>query len=165
MTLLALLIPLSAWSKEVHLFSIQRSKNDNEVQYRLHVDDHCHIVSNKPVNAVWKLLEESPEKTESLSELEHMAYGVVHQKVDENWVSFRLRPLEQRSLKATAIYDPQTNTCSPIVQTEINAQLATLERIYVQAEEGLLGPKVVYIDLFGKSLEANPQQVHERIQP
>ena len=172
MTLLTLLmLPLPAWSLEVLLFSIQRSKNANEVQYRLHVDDQCQIVTDKPVDAVWKLLAEHPEKTEPLTDLEHMVYGATYQKVTENWVSFSLRSLEQfrpldlRRVNATALYDPHTATCVPIVQTEIQAQWAALERIYVQAEERRVRPKVLYIDVFGKSLEARPQAVKERIRP
>jgi len=166
-----LLLPLPAWSTDIPLFSIQRSKNANEVQYRLRVDDHCHIVSDTPVDVSWKLLAENPEKTEPLTALEHIAYGAAHQHVADNWVSFRLRsleqyrPLDQRSVKATAIYDPHTAACAPIVQTEINTQWAALERIYVQAEERRMRPKVLYIDIVGKSLEASPKAVTERIQP
>jgi uncharacterized protein DUF4833 len=165
------LLPLPAWGADLPLFAIQRNKNANEVQYRLHVDDHCQIVADKPVDAVWKLLAESPEKTEPLTDLEQMVYGVTHQKVIENWVSFNLRSLEQFSLldhrrvKATAIADPHTATCTPIVQTEIQAQWAALERIYVQAEERRVRPKILYIDVFGKSLDAPPKAVKERIRP
>jgi hypothetical protein len=163
-TLLALLLlPLPAWSIEVPLFAIQRSKNANEVQYRLTVDAHCHLAADKPVGAIWKLLQESPEKTKPLTEFDRVAYGAVQQKVDGNWVSFTLRPLEQRHVKATAIYDPDTATCTPIVQTEINAQWAALERIYVQTEERRLLPKVLYIDLFGTRLAPSPAPVQERI--
>jgi hypothetical protein len=166
MTLLTLLmLPLPVWSKDVPLFSIQRSKNDNEVQYLLRVNDHCQIVSEKPVAAYWKLLEESPEKTEPLTAIEHIAYGAVDQHVDENWVSFKLRPVAQKSIKATASYDPSSGTCSPTVHTEINAQWASLNRIYVQAEERLLRPRVIHVDIFGKSLEANPKEVSERLHP
>ena len=95
MTLLTLLLlPLSGWSKDVNLFVIQRSKNTNEVQYQLHVNDRCQIVSDKPVGAFWHLREVSPEKTEPLTDLEHMAYGVANQKVAENRVSFDLGVLE-----------------------------------------------------------------------
>src|SRR4029453_14096963 len=74
MTLLTLLLlPLSGWSKDLNLFGIQRSKNTNEVQYQLHVNDDCQIVSDKPVGAFWHLREVSSEKTEPLSDLEHMA--------------------------------------------------------------------------------------------
>jgi hypothetical protein len=69
------------------------------------------------------------------------------------------------SVKATAVADPHTATCTPIVQTTIQGQVATLERIYVQAEEGLVKPKVLYIDLVGKSGEAHATPVTERITP
>jgi len=172
MTLLTLLLlPLPGWSRDLNLFVIQRSKNTNEVQYQLHVNDHCQIVSDKPVGAFWHLRAVSPEQTEPLSDLEHMAYGVTNQKVAENRVSFDLgvlehfRALEQRSITATVRYDPSTATCIPSVQTAINGQVAALERIYVQAEERLVRPKVKYIDVYGKSLASRPTPVKERIDP
>jgi hypothetical protein len=62
MTLLTLLIlPLPGWSTNLTLFLIQRSKNTNEVQYQLHVNDRCQIDSDKPVSAFWKLREVSPD--------------------------------------------------------------------------------------------------------
>src|SRR5437016_4373912 len=70
MTLLTLLLlPLPGWSKDLNLFVIQRSKNTNEVQYQLHVNDRCQIVSDKPVGAFWHLREVSSEKTEPLTDL------------------------------------------------------------------------------------------------
>jgi Domain of unknown function (DUF4833) len=166
MTLLTLLLlPLLGWSKDLNLFFIQRSKNTNEVQYQLRVDDHCHISSTHPVSAFWQLREESPEKTKSLTELDQLAYGVVRQRVDENGVVFRLRALEQKPIKATATYDPHTGTCSPSAHVEINDQWVALERIYVQTEERRFRPKVTYIDLFGTSLVDSPIQVSERITP
>ena len=172
MTLLALLLlPLSGWSKDLNLFVIQRSKNTNEVQYQLHVNDHCQIVSDHPVDAFWNLREVSPESTAPLSDLEHMAYGVANQKVAENRVSFDLgvlehfRALEQRSITATVRYDPHSATCTPSVQTTIHGQVAALERIYVEADERLVRPKVRYIDVVGKSVASSPTQVTERIVP
>jgi hypothetical protein len=172
MTLLTLLLlPLPGWSKDLNLFVIQRSKNTNEVQYQLHVNEHCQIVSDHPVDVFWQLREVSPEKTEPLSALEHMAYGVTNQQVAENRVSFDLgvlehfRALEQRRITATVRYDPSTATCTPSVQTAINGQVAALERIYVQAEERLVRPQVRYIDVYGTSLAARPTPVKERIDP
>ena len=172
LTLLTLLLlPLPGWSTDLHLFVIQRSKNTNEVQYQLHVNDRCHIVSDHPVDAVWRLREVSPEHTEALSDLEHMVYGVTHQQVTEQGVSFDLgvlehfRPLDQRRITATVHYDPETATCTPRVQTTINGQVAALERIYVQADERLGRPKVRHIDIVGHSLASSPTQVVERIEP
>ena len=163
--LLCLLFPFPVWSTDIPLFIIQRSKNTNEVQYQLRVDDRCHIASEQPVSAFWKLLEAHPEKTASLSVFDQLAYGVVQQTVADNWVSFSLKALEQKRLKAHASATPQAGTCAAIVHTDINGHVATLERIYVQTEEGFLKPKVVYIDLFGKSTEATPTPVQERITP
>jgi hypothetical protein len=75
------------------------------------------------------------------------------------------RSLEQRSITATVSYDPYSATCTPNVQTTINGQVAALERIYVQAEERLVRPKVRYIDVFGTSLASRPTPVKERIAP
>jgi len=169
--LILLLLSLPGWSTELTLFVIQRSKNTNEVQYQLHVNDRCHIASDTPVSAVWRLWEVSPETTAPLTDVEQMAYGVTNQQVTENGVSFDLgvldhfRPLEQRRIHATVRYDPQTATCTPIVQTTIQGQVAALERVYVQADERLIRPKVLYIDVVGRSLTVSPTHVTERIKP
>ena len=171
MLLILLLFPLSGWSTDLNLFVIQRSKNTNEVQYQLHVNDRCQIVSDQPVDAFWKLREVNPERTEPLSALEHMAYGVTHQQVTAHGVSFDLgvldhfRALEQRRITATVRYDPHSAMCTPSVQTTINGQVAALERIYVQADERPVRPKVRYIDVVGKSLTSSSAPVKERIEP
>jgi Domain of unknown function (DUF4833) len=92
--LILLLLSLPGWSTELTLFVIQRSKNTNEVQYQLHVNDRCHIASDTPVSAVWRLWEVSPETTAPLTDLEQMAYGVTNQQVTENGVSFDLGVLD-----------------------------------------------------------------------
>ena len=171
LTLLTLLLPLPGWSTDLPLFVIQRNKNTNEVQYQLHVNDRCHLVSDHPVDAVWHLREVSPETTAPLSDLEHMVYGATNQQVTAHGVSFDLgvleyyRPLDLRRITATVYYDPATATCTPRVQTTINGQVAALERIYVQADERLVRPKVRHIDVVGTSLESRPTLVVERIAP
>jgi Domain of unknown function (DUF4833) len=166
LTLLLLLgLPLPGWSTEIPLFVIQRSKNTNEVQYQLRVDDQCRLLSHSPVSAFWKLREERPEKTKPLTALDQLAYGVVRQYIDENWVVFRLRALEEKPIKATATVQPDTGICVPIVHVDIADHGATLERIYVQTEEGRVRPKVTYIDIVGTRLEGSPIPVRERITP
>jgi hypothetical protein len=163
--LILLMLSLPGWSKDVPLFVIQRSKNANEVQYYLRVGDHCRIISNNPVRAVWKLREESREATEPLSAVEQLAYGVKRQHVRENGVEFRLRALEEKPLTATATYYPGTGTCVPSVQVEIQDQWVALTRISVQTDEGGFRPKVRYIDLVGRRVAGSPSQVTERITP
>lgn len=160
-----LLLPLQGWSKEVPLFIIQRSKNANEVQYHLRVDDHCRIRSHHPVSAVWKLREDGAETTASLNALEQLAYGVARQRVEANEVEFRLRALDEKLLKATVTAHPETGTCVPSIQVEIDDHWAALERVYVQTEEQHTRPKVTYIELVGTRLEGRPLPVMERITP
>jgi len=170
-TLILLFLAGLGWSKDILLFAIQRNKNANEVQYHLRADAHCHLAADTPVLTIWKLLADHPEKTEPLTDIEQMAYGAVKQQVAENWVSFDLgfldhfRALEERSVHATARYDAETATCLPIVHTTINGQVAALERMYVHAEEGMIKPKVLYIDLYGISVDTPHRPVHERITP
>jgi len=162
---LLLLLPLPGWSKDVPLFVIQRSKNANEVQYQLRVNDRCQIVSHHPVSAFWHLRAEQPATTEPLNALDQLAYGVVRQHVAENWVVFRLRALEAKPIKATATYHPDTGTCVPNVHVAINDQVAALERVYVQTDEGRVRPTVTYIDVVGITVEGPPLPVTERITP
>ena len=164
--LLALFImPLHSWGKALEMFFIQRSKNKNEVHYLLNVDENCQIVDNESVTGMWKMLEEGPNATKPLSAFDRMAYSAENKEVVGNWVQFNLKALEERLIKATTIYDPKTNKCSPMVQVKINGKWAILDHIYVSSEEGFLMPQVMYIDIFGKSLEATPQKVAERIKP
>jgi Domain of unknown function (DUF4833) len=163
--LILLLLPLPGWSKDLPLFVIQRSTNANEVQYHLRVDDRCHILGDEPVSAIWHRRAERPETTKPLSAIDKLAYGVVQQNVEDNGVEFRLRALEDKSLKATATAQPGTGTCVARVQVEIHAQWAALERVYVQTEEGGVRPKVQYVELFGTRMEGSPVQVTERITP
>jgi hypothetical protein len=160
-----LLLPWPAWSTDLPLFIIQRSKNANEVHYYLQVDDRCRIASDTPVSAVWKLLAVRPDKTASLSVFDQLAYGVAQQRVTHNEVSFSLKALEQKRLTARVMGPPQSGTCVAQAQTDIAGQRAVLERIYVQTEEGWLKPKVLYVDVFGTSVDARATPVQERLTP
>ena len=160
-----LFFPLPAWSTDLLLFVIQRSKNANEVHYSLRVDDHCTLASDTPVHARWQLLEESPEKTKPLSVFDQLAYGIAQQTVTEKGVSFSLKALATKRMNASATPTARPGTCAPRVLTDIQGQEALLERVYVQTEEGFPKPKVVYIDIFGKSVDASHTPVTERLTP
>jgi hypothetical protein len=160
-----LLLPWPVWSADLPLFVIQRSKNANEVHYSLRVDDRCRLAADTPVRAVWKLLAVSPDKTASLSVFDQLAYGVTQQHVADHAVSFSLKALEQKRITARVTVPPQSGPCAAQAQTDIQGQRAVLERIYVQTEEGWLKPKVLYVDVFGTSVEARAIPVQERLTP
>jgi Domain of unknown function (DUF4833) len=163
--LILFIVPFHSFGKELDIFIIRRSKNKNEVHYQMHVDNNCQVVDNEPVAGIWKLLEEGPNKTKSLSMLDHLAYGAENQEIFGNWVYFNLKALGSKLIRSTAIFDSEGNMCWPIVQVKINGEWALLDYIFVSSKEGLLMPKVMYIDIFGKSLDSIPKQVTERIEP
>jgi len=136
--LLTLLVfPLPAWSTDLLLFVIQRSKNANEVQYYLRADAHCTLASATPVHAMWNLLETNPAKTKPLSVFDQLAYGIAQQTVTEPWVAFSLKALETKRMKARATPTGPPGTCTPLVLTDIQGQEAFLERVYVQTPCGV----------------------------
>lgn len=157
--------PLHSWGKELDLFFIQRSKNKNEVHYLLKVDENCKIVADEPVSGIWKMLEDGPNETKALSMFDRMAYSAENQEVVDNWVHFNLKALETRPIRASTIYDAKTNKCSPIAQVKINEKWALLDHIFVSSKEGFPMPKVIYVDIFGKSLDSIPKKVAERVKP
>jgi hypothetical protein len=163
--LIICIIPLHSYGKEYDIFSIKRSKNKNEVHYWISVDSNCQLIDNEPVTGIWKILEEEPHKAESLSAFDRLAYGADNQEIIGNWVYFNLKALENRLIRATTIFDYEGNLCWPIAQVKVNGEWALLDYIFVSSKEGFLMPKVVYIDIFGKSLDSTPKQVTERIEP
>lgn len=158
-------IPLQSWSKELDLFFIQRSKNKNEVHYRLDVGENCRIASKEPVTGFWKMLEKGPNAIKTLSGFDLLAYKAENQKVNNNWVHFNIKGLKNRLIKATTIYDQKSNKCSPMVQVRINEEWALLNRIYISSKEDSLIPRIMYIDIVGKSLGSISKQVAERVEP
>ncbi|MGE3538796.1 MAG: DUF4833 domain-containing protein [Candidatus Tectimicrobiota bacterium] len=160
-----LLLPWPAWSMDVPLFVIQRSKNTNEVHYSLQVDERCRPASAQPVKAWWKLLEEGPEKTAALSIFDRRAYGIEGQRVRAGEVTFHLKALEQKRIVARTQLTPPRGPCTATAHAEIQGQWAVLERIYVQTKEGGLLPTVLYVDVFGKSGEARATPLQERLTP
>ena len=73
---------------------------------------------------LWKLLEASPEKTKPLSVFDQLAYGIAQQTVTEHGVSFSLKALETKRMKARATPTAPPGTCAPMVLTDIQGQEA-----------------------------------------
>ena len=143
-----LLLPWPVWSTDLPLFSIQRSKNANEVQYSLQVDDRCRLASATPVRAVWKLLAVSPNKTASLSVSLSWPMGSRSGTWRIMWCRLSEGPgTEAHRRQVTG--PPQSGTSAAQAQTDIQGQRALLERLYVRTEEGWLKPEVLYVDVFG----------------
>jgi len=141
------------------LFVIERSKNANVVHYEASLAADGELDPAEPVTAYWVLLAEDGRR-KKLNWLEKKkAYGI------------RVKPAAERNsytlTLASASWLPLLirktgNTVR--AEVAIGGRPAVLEKMFIQAKEKLLGPKVEYIELFGKDLETGGA-LHEKILP
>ena len=144
--------------KANHLFFIERSKNKNLVQYDIRLTENSTLPDLRPVNVYW-ILENG--RHEELNPIEReYAYGIVRQeKLDENKFKVILA-----GLKALEIIVERLND-SFKAMVSINGRESILEKIYIKSEEKSTGlPRVLYIDLFGRTKETG-LPIKERIAP
>jgi hypothetical protein len=100
-------------------------------------------------------------KREELNRVERMyAYGIVHQeKLDQNRVKVILAGLQGVEIIVERMND------SFKAMVSINGRKSVLEKVYIKSEEKRTGlPRVLYIDLFGKTKESG-LPIKERIVP
>jgi hypothetical protein len=151
---LALVAPADAQTRG--LFRIERSTNRNVVEYDLRLSREGVPDSKDPVSVYWIMLEEGGRR-EGLTFFERQfAYGVDvtpgHDGLILHLAALRDRPIvvRRRAERWEA-------------QTMIAGRLATLRRIWVQAEGGVLGPTVKFVDVTGVDVESGRVRT-ERIQ-
>jgi len=133
-------------SKRAFLFKIERSKNKNIVRYDACLLQNNNISDPDPVHAYWVL---ANGQKEELSIVESkQAYGIqFKEKLGENKFRIYLAAVKDREI----IIQRMRGGYKALVQ--IKGELSILERVYVEAEEKVLGfPKVHHIDLFGRTL-------------
>jgi hypothetical protein len=148
----------SAEEKVSRLFFIERSKNKNLVQYDIRLAEKSSLSDIRPVNAYW-ILENG--RREELNPIEkEYAYGIVCQeKLDENKFKVILA-----GFKGVEIIVERMND-SFRAMVSINGQESILEKIYVKSEERRTRlPKILYIELFGRTKEKG-LPIRERIAP
>ena len=144
--------------KASHLFFIERSKNKNLVQYDIRLTKNSTLPDSRPVNVYW-ILENG--RHEELNPIEReYAYGIVHQeKLDGNKFKLILAGLKGLEIIVERMND------SFKAMISINGRESILEKIYIKSEEKRTGlPKVLYIDLFGRTKETG-LPIKERIAP
>jgi len=142
--------------KGEHLFSIERSKNRNFVQYDLRLTGNRDVSNSNSVAAYWILQD---GRREELNPVEKKyAYGIASQEqISKDKFKVRLAALKDREIIVEKIKGSYRAVVS------INGKESILEKVYVEAEERLTGlPEVVYVDLFGRTIRAN-LPVRERI--
>ena len=152
---LFIFLSLSAKAETLALFHFERSKNINQVHYELRINPDCSPLAKDPVHGYWKDLVEGPNVTSEIGVFESMAYGISDQKVEGEWVHFKMKALETKKFKAH-IY--KNGKCIAEAWTDIAGKPSILKKAYIFAVEGLVKPTVKYIDLFGVGADGKPTQ-------
>jgi len=139
-----------------HLFFIERSKNKNLVQYDIRLAEDRDLPGPSPIRVYWILENGGREELNTIDR--EYAYGIARQeKLDKNKFKVILAGLKSLEIIVERMND------SFKAMVSIDGRESILERIYIKSEEKLIGPpKILYIDLFGRTKEMG-LPVKERI--
>ena len=145
-------------SENDHLFFIERSKNKNLVQYDVRLTENDNILDSDPVLVYW-VLENGTQRDLNLIQ-RRFAYGIdSYEKLGKN--KFRVFFV---ALKDREVIVEKTESSFRAI-TAINGKPSVLERVYVESRERWAGlPRVLYVDLFGRTKETG-LRINERIVP
>jgi len=141
----------------VPLLVIERSTNANVVHYAAGLTGEGALDPAEPVLVYWVLLAEDGRR-KKLNWLEKKkAYGVKLKPAGDGYTM---------TLAAAPWMPLAVRRAGGMVRLEapINGRPAVMEKMFIQSRSGLLGPKVEYIDLYGKDL-ATGEPCRERILP
>jgi hypothetical protein len=154
-----LAVPAAAQIKASPLFIIERSKNANVVHYDARLTADGKLDPQEPVIGYWVLLAEDGRR-EKLTWIEKKkAYG------------FTIKPDSSvNGYKMTLVAAPEQQITVKMEKDAVRAEAvidgrpAVLEKMYIQATDGLTGPKVQYIEVFGKDLQTGEKR-REKMAP
>ncbi|MCX5898362.1 MAG: DUF4833 domain-containing protein [Proteobacteria bacterium] len=147
--LVLLAVPAAAQIKTSPLFTIERSKNANVVHYDAQLTANGKLDPKEPVIAYWVLLAEGGRREKLSWVEEEKAYGFTikpDRSVDGYKMTLVAAPKQQITVK-------KVKKGAVRAEAVINGRPAVLEKMYINASDGLTGPKVQYIEVYGKDLK------------
>ena len=145
--------PAPTQKKTQPLFIIERSKNANVVHYDAQLIADGNLDSNEPVIAYWVLLAEDGRREELNWIEKKQAYGLyIEPNPSVNGYKMTLVAVPEGQI--TVRKDGDTVRAELV----IDGHPSVLEKIYINATDGLLGPKVLYIELYGKDLKTGEKR-------
>jgi hypothetical protein len=151
--------PAAAQIKTSPLFIMERSKNANVVHYDARLTSDGKLDPKEPVTVYWVLLAEDGRR-KKLSWIEKKkAYGFTIKRdpsVNGYMMTLVAAPRHQITVKK--------EKDSVRAETLINGRRAILEKMHINASDGLTGPKVRYIEVYGKDLKTG-EKLREKMVP
>jgi hypothetical protein len=148
-----------AQKKTQPLFIIERSKNANVVHYDARLTADGEIDPNEPVIAYWVLLAKDGRREELNWIEKKKAYGFTI-KPDPSVNGYKMTLVAVPQGQITVKKDGDTIRAELV----IDGSPAVLEKIYINASDGLLGPKVHYIELHGKDIKTGEKRFQKIVQ-
>jgi hypothetical protein len=135
------------------LFIVERSKNTNVVHYDAQFADDGNLDPKEPVVAYWILLAEDGRR-KKLSWIERKkAYGFTIES-DQPVNSYKMIMVAIPEHHITVKQEKDAVRA----EVGIDGRPAVLEKMYINATDGLLGPKVRYIEVHGKDLQTGEKR-------
>jgi len=149
----------AAQIKTLTLFIIERNVNANVVHYDARLTADGKLDSKEPVIAYWALIA-GDGRREKLSWIEKkMAYGfTIKPNPSVNGYKMALVAAPEKQIIVKKEKD------AVHAEVVINGRPAGLEKLHVHASDGLTGPKVHYIEVYGKDLKTG-EELHEKMVP
>jgi predicted small lipoprotein YifL len=140
--------PTAAQKKTQSLFIIERSKNANVVHYDARPTSDGKLDPKEPVIAYWVMRAEDGRR-EELSWMEkEKGYGFdIKPDPSVNGYNITLMAAPQQQITVKKAGDTIR------AEMVIGGRQAVLEKIYINASDGLTGTKVHYVMLYGKDLK------------
>jgi hypothetical protein len=148
-----------AQMKTSPLFIIERSKNANVVHYDAQLTTDGKLDPKEPVIAYWVLLAKDGRR-EKLSWVEKKkAYGFTI-KPDPSVNGYKMTLVAAPEKQIIVKKEKETVRAEAV----IDGRPAVLEKMYINASDGLTGPKVQYIEVHGKDLQTG-EKLREKMVP
>jgi hypothetical protein len=156
---LLLAAPAAAQIRTSPLFIIERSKNANVVHYDAQLTADGKLDPKEPVIVYWVRLAEDGRRRKLSWIQKKIAYGFTIKpdpSIDGYGMTFVAYPEKQIIVKK--------EKGAVRAEAVIDGRPAVLEKIYINASEGLTMPIVHYIDVYGKDLQTGEER-REKIVP
>ena len=154
-----LIVPAEAQIKTSPLFIIERSTNANVVHYDARITTDGKLDPKDPVIAYWVLSAEDGRR-EELSWIEKKkAYGF-DIKPDPSVNGYKMSLVAAPQLQITV----RKEGAAVRAEGVIDGRPAVLEKMFIKASDGLTGPKVEYLELYGKDLQTGGKR-YQKIVP
>jgi hypothetical protein len=151
--------PAAAQINTLPLFIIERSKNANVVHYDARLTADGNLDPEEPVIAYWVMLAEDNSRKKLNWIEKRKAYGfTLKPNVSVNGYTMTLTAAPEHQITVKQEKD--------VVRAEavINGRPAVLEKMYINASDGLFGPTVEYIEVYGKDLQTG-EMLREKLVP